>query len=212
LSALCPPSVWSAEVTPDEQKLIKRIPAGYRVSVKDGVNEIFRGDLNGDGADDYVLIVAKTDKKNILECKNEPGLELDTNPRGVMIFFNDGGDYRLVLGPHVCLGWWDDSAEAQGAVGCAPPPRYTEFEIKRGNLYIVIGGKYTFKYRNSEFELIGYDDKNTVEEVSVNFPAKKKLVKSGGKETWSAIAVNGPILLRKLSGIDFDSVISGYVK
>jgi len=204
LYALCPPSAFGAEVTPDEQKLIKRIPAGYRILTEEndsGVSRNFirRGDLNGDGADDCVLFVEPADGEEYA---------------GVMIFFKDGGDYKLALENLRCF--------------------YTEFywpsqvEIKKGNLYMTENRRgtcssyiytYTFKYRNSDFELIGYDaaeddcggwDENharvggSSSKTSVNFLAKKRLYKEGGKETWSAIAVKGPILLRKIVGLTFE--------
>jgi len=169
--------------------LIKRIPAGYRLF------EEMHGDLNGDGADDYVLIIKGTDKKNI-------NGEIDRNRRGVMIFFSKGNDYKLVLESRGCLA----SENENNSV-------YISFEIKKGNLYInyednapryIVRYIYTFRYRNSEFELIGYDYSDENSERSINFPAKKMSdrIRNGAsgkfKETWTNLATKEPILLRKI--------------
>jgi len=69
----------NAESPSDGQTLIKRIPAGYRIHSIDGKNQIFRGDLNSDGADDYAVII-----------KEEAETDGSDAYRGVMIFFKDG--------------------------------------------------------------------------------------------------------------------------
>jgi hypothetical protein len=209
----------SAEVTPDEQKLIKRIPAGYNLYSTGGAgNMIARGDLNGDGAEDYALIIEKSDDEDVF-----PRI------RGIMIFFSDGGDYKLALEnrrlfePHP--GWDHD-------VSFFEP---SSFHIAKGNLYInypemfncnSANYKYTIRYRNSEFELIGYDYVYTscgrYEEAgetttSINFPAGKKLVRDCPhgkkcKDTWSSISLREPLLLRKLIGIDMEDIEDkGYI-
>jgi len=163
----------------------KRIPAGYKITEKAS------GDLNGDGADDYVLTI-KPD---------------GTDSAGFMIFFKDGDGYKLVLENRRCF--------------------YTEFgwptlSIKKGNLYFIeetsgtcnrYAYTHTFRYRNSEFELIGYDaleidcgswNENhervggSNSKTSINLLTKKKLSTLNGKETWSNITVKDPILLRKI--------------
>jgi uncharacterized protein (TIGR02145 family) len=172
----------------DEPEWDKRIPAGYSI-----VNEM-RGDLNGDGAEDYVLIIRSTDK--------------NTSHRGIMIFFKNGKDYKLVLENLNCF----PSREKQKF----------SFGIKSGNLYInyeiytqhTMRSTYEFRYRNSDFELIGYDYSDKSNARSINFPAKKMLNKVQGKEAWTQLAIKEPILLRKI--VDFDNygywAINNYIK
>ncbi len=205
---------------PSDERLLKHIPAGYEFFNK------ARGDLNGDGAEDCALIIKGTDQSKIDE------LGRDFNDHGVMIFFGDGGGgYKLAAENRAFLG----PDEYDGA-NCAGGGEFS-IEIKKGNLYIKRSDlhncsyaretSYTFRYKNSEFELIGYDKSyiiETREDISINFPAKKKLEKecvgnlvsdegdcdyctklarcTKYKETWSAIATDGPILLRKIKSRD----------
>ncbi|GBU23221.1 hypothetical protein R80B4_03137 [Fibrobacteres bacterium R8-0-B4] len=191
-AALAAAAVWSwaqddeAE-KPSDERLIKFIPAGYVF----GGDEA-RGDLNGDGADDFIIKI----------------IDKSWNYSGIMIFFKDGDDYKPVL----------DVRQAFILEGGG-----RSFKINRGNLYIKEDGNgtcdiheytYTFKYRNSEFELIGYDQYDApcggwtedhsreggeTYKESVNFLSKKRMTKSDNdKEVWSKVTTKGPILLRKL--------------
>jgi hypothetical protein len=100
--------------------IINRIPAGY--SFFEGI----RGDLNGDGAEDDVIIIKATDKKGIM--RNEDGKLVDRNRRGVMIFFKNGDDYKLVLENRQIFA----SENEYGGVYYAPE---LYLEIEKGNLY-----------------------------------------------------------------------------
>lgn len=176
----------------------KRIPTGYQLFEK------ISGDLNGDGADDYVLIIKGSER------------------RGIMIFFSNGNDYQLALENRECFA----SENEDGGVYFAPK---LSVEIKKGNLYFSYdhgrygNWKHTFKYRNSEFELIGYDNEDFYSKkiTSINFPAKKQQVKvcadkdsdrgnyevcgiccKNFKETWSTTTIKEPILLKKIVDIE----------
>jgi len=187
-------NAYATEPDTDGQKLIKRIPAGYRLHSINNEKQIFHGDLNGDGADDYILITENVTNESY-------------PVRGIMIFFKDGEDYKLVLENIKGLG--EKGSEDCGACGY----RTMSFGIAKGNFYIYYQwGKdpqpkeiFAFRYRNSEFELIGYDvDVNNIKgATSINFPAKKKLEKDCPKgkkckETWTIFTMKEPILLRKI--------------
>ncbi|MFV8332131.1 hypothetical protein [Flavobacterium sp. GSP14] len=102
------------------------------------------------------------------------------------------------------------------------PPELS-VEIKKGNLCVHYAHgrygfwKYTFRFKNSDFDLIGYDESNggvVIEsETSINFLTKKKLEKvnvnknvEGGdevfKQVWKNISINKLIKLSEI--IDFD--------
>jgi hypothetical protein len=173
------------------------------------------GDLNKDGVDDKVLLVKGTDKGAFV--KNEYGELVDRNRRGVIILFKKDNQYTLALKNLNCFA----SENEDGGVYFAPE---LYLEIGNGNLFVNYGHgrygnwKYTFRYRNSDFYLIGYDnvDGGAVidSETSINFISKKKQVKvntnesaEGGDEvfteTWTNITVNK--LLKLLEIKDFEN-------
>jgi len=210
--------------TPTNANLVKLIPAGYRFF------EEVRSDLNGDGVDDYVLIIKATDKKKFVPYrKNEPNSEIvDRNRRGIMIFLSNDNDYRLTLENRQCFS----SENEDGGYYFAP--KLSVF-TKNDKLYIqYIRGKqdwwrYTFRYRNTDFELIGYDDGyvDGSEIRSINFLTKKQLVTvcedkdcdealegltccNKHKETWSNIIIKELPTLQKI--VDFDGFdIDNYI-
>ena len=173
------------------------------------------GDLNKDGVDDKVLLIKGTDK-GAFE-KNEFGEFVDRNRRGLVVLFKKGEQYELVLKNTNCFS----SENEDGGVYYAPE---LSLEINKGNLYIHHAHgrygywKYTFRYRNSDFYLIGYDSSEGGEvvekETSINFLSKKKQEKvntnesaEGGdeefKETWTNITVNKLLKLRDIK--DFEN-------
>lgn len=180
------------------------------------------GDLNKDGADDKVLLVKGTDK-GAFE-KNEYGELVDRNRRGIIVLFKKDNLYEQVLKNLNCFS----SENEDGGVYYAPE---LSLEIGKGNLYVHYAHgrygywKYTFRYRNSDFYLIGYD---TIEggevidkETSINFLSKKKQVKvntnssaEGGDEefteTWTNITVNKLLKLREIRDFEnFEEVNMG---
>jgi len=177
------------------------------------------GDLNKDGIDDKVLLVKGTDK-GAFE-KNEFGELVDRNRRGIIVLFKKDNQYEMVLKNLNCFS----SENEDGGVYYAPE---VSLEIGKGNLYIHYAHgrygywKYTFRYRNSDFYLIGYDSSEggavVEKETSINFLSKKKQEKvntnenaqSGDevfKETWTNITVTTLLKLRDIK--DFNNVNFG---
>lgn len=185
------------------------IPAGFEL-----VSAV-EGDLNKDGVADKVLLIKGTDK-GAFE-KNEFGELVDRNRRGLVVLFKKGEQYELVLKNATCFS----SENEDGGVYYAPE---LSLEINKGNLYILYAHgrygywKYTFRYRNSDFYLIGYDSSEggavVEKETSINFLSKKKQEKvntnenaEGGDEvfteTWTNITVTKLLKLRDIK--DFDN-------
>ena len=173
------------------------------------------GDLNKDGVDDKVLLIKGTDK-GAYE-KNEFGEFVDRNRRGLVVLFKKGEQYELVLKNTNCFS----SENEDGGAYYAPE---LSLEINKGNLYVHYAHgrygywKYTFRYRNSDFYLIGYDSSEGGEvvekETSINFLSKKKQEKvntnesaEGGdeefRETWTNITVTKLLKLRDIK--DFEN-------
>lgn len=197
-----------------KQNLTDFLPKGFFVFEK-----IF-GDLNKDSVDDCVLIIKGTDTSKII--KDEYRGQLDRNRRGIIVLFNKNGKFELGVKNYDCFS----SENEDGGVYSAPE---LSVEIKNGFLYTHYGHgrygywNYTFRFQNSDFELIGHDagyrsnfvsDWVTFDEVSINFLSKKKLTKeiikvsTDGKETfketWKYISVNGLIKLSEIK--DFDEL------
>jgi len=198
---------------PEKRKeLTEFLPAGYVIFDK------VYGDLNKDGLEDCIVIIKGIDKNNIV--KDEYRGELDRNRRGIIVLFNKKESYELAVKNYDCFS----SENEDGGVYFAPE---LSVEIKKGNLYIHYGhGRYgywdyTFRFQNSDFELIGYDSSDnfgpiTNAQTSINFLTKKKLhrvntnqnAETDGeeifKETWTKIKVDKLIKLSEVK--DFDEL------
>ncbi len=185
------------------------IPKGYVEFEK------YFGDLNKDGLKDCVLIIKKTDTTNIVT--NRFNKKVDRNRRGIIVLFKSEKDYQLADKNYNCF-----SSENEDGGVYFPPELW--IEIKNEKLYIHYGHgrygywKYTFRFQNSNFELIGYDSSsnrgpiiNT--ETSINFLTKKKLTKEntnenaqGGDETfkeiWNNIEIDHLIKLFEIKAFD----------
>jgi hypothetical protein len=187
------------------------IPEGYVVF------ETKYGDLNKDGSNDCVLIIKGTDNNQIIT--DEYLGKIDRNRRGIIVLFNSDQHYVLALQNYDCF-----SSENEDGGGYYPPE--LSVEIESGNLFVQYshgrngGWTYTFRFQNSDFELIGYDmndyDGPVINnETSINFSTKTKQIKvntnendGGGEEIFSTTMKKIFIdQLIKLSHIkDFDEL------
>ena len=147
------------------------IPDGFKLL------EEIKGDLNKDGIDDSILLIKEINKENIVQ--HEFRGELDRNRRGIIVLLNENGNYKQFLKNIDCFS----SENEEGGVYYAPE---LSVEIKKGNLYIHYAHgrygywSYTFRLKNSDFELIGYDSSDNMggmvkSTTSINFLTKKKL-------------------------------------
>ncbi len=185
------------------------VPAGYVVF------EEIQGDLNKDNQADYVFVIKGTDRDKFI--KDEYRGELDRNRRGIIIVFKNKNQYELVLENRDCFS----SENEDGGVYFAPE---LSVSIDKGNLLVHFAhGRYgywiyNFRYRNSDFELIGYDNSQNrgpvVERsVSMNLMTKRMQIREninqdaeGGdekfKEIWEKFTLSNPIKLREIANFD----------
>lgn len=186
------------------------IPQGYVLYEK-----VF-GDLNKDNQEDCILIIKGTNKENIV--KNRFDEVVDRNRRGIVILFKTENGYQKNTENLDCFY----SENEDGGVYYAPQ---LSFEVKEGNLYIHYEHgrygrwKYTFRFQDSQFKLIGYDASNggavTNSETSINFLTKKRLIRENineeaegndevFKETWSKIIIEKLLSLSEIK--DFEEL------
>ncbi|MET3028312.1 hypothetical protein ABXT06_16655 [Flavobacterium sp. UW10123] len=139
--------------------------------------EKYYGDLNKDGLEDCVLIIKGTDKSKVIQ--HEYRGELDRNRRGIIALLNKKNGYELATKNYNCFS----SENEDGGVYYAPE---LDFEIKGGKLYINYAHgrygywNYTFRYKNNDLELIGYDSSENhgpivLYKTSINFLTKTKI-------------------------------------
>lgn len=190
------------------------IPEGYVLMDK------IHGDLNKDGVEDFVLVIKNTSKDMFVEDTRKG--TIDRNRRGLIILFNTNNQYEQVLANYDCF-----SSEQEDAGVYSPPEMSISIEHGILKVYYTHGRNgywfYLFRYKNSDFELIGYDAAFPSElesefvvfhQLSINFLTQKKVkrrvvdVDSEGnerfKESWDKISIDA---LLKLSEIkDFDGL------
>lgn len=198
--------------TEQGKELTNFLPKGFVIS------ERINGDLNKDGIEDCVLIIKGTDKSKII--KDRFLEESDRNRRGIIILFKKNNHYELAVKNYDCFS----SENEDGGVYFAPE---LSIEINKGNLYINYGHgrygycSYSFRFQNSDFELIGYDSSDDSGPIvnrltSVNFLSKKIQIKENinqnakedgdevFKETWKKIQVDKLVKLSEVK--DFDQL------
>jgi hypothetical protein len=142
---------------------------------------------------------------------------VDRNRRGVIIALSSQNGYELALENRNCFS----SENEDGGNYLAPE---LDVSIRKGALLVsYTHGRYgywaySFRYQNSDFELIGYDsseDRGPVVErkTSINLLTKKMRIlenvnenAEGGdekfRESWKKFALPKPIRLREID--DFD--------
>lgn len=191
------------------------IPKGYKIFEKS------YGDLNKDGLEDCMLIIKKIDDANIVN--HESRGKLDMNRRGIIVLLKNQNGYQLAAENNNCF-----SSENEDGGAYFSPELIVEAE--KGNLIIHYAhGKYgywryIFRYQNSGFELIGYDESSNNgplvnSTTSINFLTKKKRKDintneeaEGGDEifetTWSNIKITKLLDLTEIR--DFDELEMTY--
>ncbi len=156
------------------------VPKGWKLET------LLKGDLDGDGRDDLVLVLHQQDPHNVVEHDGLGESPLDTNPRMLAVAFaQPAGGYALVLSNHDLITRRDDPVlddvfEGSGGVS-----------IGHGTLQVALHmwasagswgtsmTSYTFRWQHGRFELIGYDlqsymrNSGDEEGLSINYSTGK---------------------------------------
>jgi len=209
-----PPVVFPA-VPAQAQTQAGLVPIGWTVE-KEG-----RGDLNGDGVPDLMLVLHMTDPGNVIANTGLGTSELDTNPRMLVVAFADKAtkNYSLALVNHTLIPrltnpFMDDPLEDAAIVKGTVQVSLT-FWMSAGT-WFTSQTKLTFRYQDGCFKLIGYDSTGThrnsgeTSTVSVNYLTKKAKTSKGSVEndrenvSWKTIRTPGLLCLDAVGdGLDF---------
>jgi hypothetical protein len=123
------------------------------------------GELNADGQADLVFVLHETNPANILNNAGGLGVsELDSNPRMLAVALRKGQSYELALENHALISRNDTPTIED------PFNKEDGLTVARGafsvmlHLFANAGGwdagtiKFTFRYQDGNFELIGWDN------------------------------------------------------
>ncbi len=155
-----------------KEALMEIVPKGYLLF------EQYKGDLNGDGKEDYVLLIKDTKKEDVVV--NRFSDTVDRNRRGIIVVFDTGKRYEKIVENKDCFL----SENEDGGV-YMPPELW--IDIKDGKLKIHYGhGRYgywvyIFKYLESNFKLIAYEASENqgprvLYKTKIDFRNRKKII------------------------------------
>ena len=191
------------------------VPKGWTVETES------RGDLNGDGAPDVMLVLHMTDPRNVITNDGLGTSQLDTNPRILLVAFAEKATNRvaLALADHTLIPRHtnplmddplEDAAIVKGTVQVS-----LSFWMSAGS-WFTSQNKLTFRYQDGCFKLIGYDSTGTqrnsgeTSTVSVNYLAKKVKITKGNVEndrttvSWKTVRTPSLLCLDAVGdGLDF---------
>ncbi|WP_193101066.1 hypothetical protein [Burkholderia sp. Z1] len=161
------------------------VPKGWKLELQD------KGDLNGDGRDDLVLVLRDTDPANVIAhdgmCENP----FDANPRILVVAFaRPDGQYALALRNETLIPTRESpclsDALEEGGVGISRGTlRVTLSRFSSAGSWEMGSTTYTFRWQDRKFVLIGYDNssvmRNTgdIRTLSVNYSTGKAKVSIG---------------------------------
>jgi hypothetical protein len=152
------------------------VPVGWAIESRQ------TGDLNGDGADDIVLVLRGQDPALVLA--NTQGLgedHIDSNPRILAVLFADpGGVYHLAMDDHLLIPRMSnpvlsDYLEDGGVVVAGGVMRVTLGLFYSAGTWETSSMVFTFRWQHGRFELIGYDHRTMLrnsgdaDEMSLNY-------------------------------------------
>ncbi len=180
------------------------------------------GDLNGDATEDAVLVLEQTDPANFKANDDLGAPILNLNPRRLLVLFNETGGYRPVFSRDRLLPGENDEISP-----CLLDPLMQDggLSISRGRLMIdlrswsscgsygVSHQKFTFRFDDGRFRLIGYDTwefsrgSGDGSSVSVNFLTGQRKTTTGQNEfkpaqptiSWDRIPVRERFHLDEIS-------------
>ncbi|QNH17794.1 hypothetical protein HEP74_02950 [Xanthomonas sp. SS] len=185
--ALDPPAVVYPQLPAQGGDAAAFVPSGWKLEVER------RGDLNGDGRADLLLVLKMADPRNVLDNTNFGPDRFDTNPRMLAVAFAEGDGYRLALRDHTLIPRPDAPNMEDYLEGGEPAIARGTFSVNL-NQFSSAGSwstsqtTFRFRYGQGCFQLIGYDVHGTnrgsgeVHDISANYLTGKAKVSDGNIE------------------------------
>jgi hypothetical protein len=180
------------------------------------------GDLNQDGLDDAVLVVEEENADKLFQNELFGAPVLNLNPRRLIVLFNTQSGYREFLTHDKLL-----PSEHNLDSPCLADPLLSEggIAIEQGRILIRLGTwlscggygvsseKFTFRFEDERFRLIGYDysqfsrSSGEASEYSVNYLTGRKKATTGGNVfedtdpsvSWSQVSDSRKFYLEEMS-------------
>jgi hypothetical protein len=154
------------------------VPAGWAIVASK------RGDLNGDGAADLVLLLRMRDAANIVAVPLGDGTEpLDTNPHMLAVAFAEPrGGYRLAVSNHGLFPrqtwpWTGEDPLGEDTIGVDRGVLRVDFGHLRG------ASGFRFRWQAGAMRLIGYESSGAaagcVHRVSINYSTGRARLENG---------------------------------
>ncbi|MEA2163265.1 MAG: hypothetical protein QOK37_1392 [Thermoanaerobaculia bacterium] len=210
------PSVRFPSIPAQARTTAGFVPKGWMIESQS------RGDLNGDGAVDQLLVLRMTNPRNNITNSGLGTPQLDTNPRILVVAFagRAANGYSLALADHTLIPRhtnpvMDDPLESAAIVKGAVQVSLVSW-MSAGSWYTT-QKKLTFRYQDGCFKLIGYDSTETrrnsgeVSAVSVNYQTKRMKITKGTIENerehvfWKTVRASTPRCLSAVGdGLAFD--------
>lgn len=185
--ALDPPAVVYPQLPAQGRDAAAFVPGGWKLEFER------RGDLNGDGRADLLLVLKMADPRNVLENSGFGPDRFDTNPRVLAVAFAEGDGYRLALQDHTLIPRPDSPNMEDYLDGAEPSIARGAFSVNlhqfaSAGSWSTSETTFRFRYGQGCFQLIGYDvhgmhrGSGEVRELSVNYLTGKAKLGDGSIE------------------------------
>lgn len=215
------PEVIYPELPVRAERLLDFVPAQWRLE------HVVRGHLDDDGHDDALLVLRMVRVTNIVQNEGLGVARFDSNPRMLVAVLGDENGFRRIMVDHALIPrpempvFDDYLRDGAGSAITIQPNRSFSVNLHSwasAGTWFTRGVRFTFRYQDGCFRLIGYDDREThrgslaQRETSVNYLTGRAWVRSGsasddvaGPRQWARLSPNLPLCINDVGdGLMFE--------